>query len=339
MFSIKIKSFIYGVLVSISLISVITYASGSDGVFGDYFKRMINDVSGSICENTNTVITDFDETPSNTYGTKVCRTIKDLMSSAGIWSDVGGNIGIGTNIPSAKLDVNGNIKFWDSWIACSNSIEWQQRYNFTAKKMEYCDGTSWIVSAATNSVKFHQTYIWIPINSSVNLDDYLPAWYIAAFITSCWPNSRMDWFIQVAYYSAGGQATCGAIMAQPWVHSFFGASWFAITWYLEDTWVSAVTNNWLGYSQTWQDMTASRSLWTTYTNSTWKPISVHIIGWAPVSWASSATLIIDGIVVDYYTTNAYNGTLQWIVPPWSTYEVTWTNWLFTWPSSSWKELR
>lgn len=338
MFSIKIKSFLYGALISISFISVITYASWPDGVFGDYFKRIINDVSGSICENTNTVITDFDETPGNTYGTKVCRTIKDLMSSAGIWSDVGGNIGIGTNIPSAKLDVNGNIKFWDSWIACSNSIEWQQRYNFTSKKMEYCDGINWITSTVTNSVKFHQTAILIPFGT-VNLDDYLPAWYIAAFMTSCWPASYMD-SMQVAYYSAGGQATCGAIMAQPWVHSFAGASWFAISWYLEDTWVSAVTNNWLGYGQTWQDMTASRVLWTTYTNSTWKPISVHIIGWNPINWASSASLIIDGVAVDYYTTSAYNGTLKWIVPPWSTYKVTGSSWIFSfWAPYWWKELR
>lgn len=54
-------------------------------------------------------------------------------------------------------------------------------------------------------------------------------------------------------------------------------------------------------------MTLSRSMNTTYTNTTGKPISVNIIAGAPGPGASTASLYIDGIVVDYYTTNGYNG--------------------------------
>jgi len=40
MFTQKIKYFLYGMIASLSLVSVITYASGTDGVFGDYFERI-----------------------------------------------------------------------------------------------------------------------------------------------------------------------------------------------------------------------------------------------------------------------------------------------------------
>lgn len=102
----------------------------------------------------------------------------------------------------------------------------------------------------------------------------------------------------------------------------------------------ASISGWIGSWQTWQDMTLSRSMNTTYTNTTGKPISVNIIAGAPGPGASTASLYIDGIVVDYYTTNGYNGWLQWIVPPGSTYRVSGGNITFSlgipyW----WKELR
>lgn len=65
---------------------------------------------------------------------------------------------------------------------------------------------------------------------TVNLDSYLPSGYTAVFLTSCGPASYMDG-IPVAYFSGGGNASCGAIMAAPGTHSFSGASWFAISGY------------------------------------------------------------------------------------------------------------
>ena len=88
----------------------------------------------------------------------------------------------------------------------------------------------------------------------------------------------------------------------------------------------------LGVGQTWQDLTASRSLATTYTNSTGKPIMVS------VTWEQSnqkeMTLSIGGIAVDRGRQNQVGGgaAVQAIVPTGATYSVTTTgnsivNWL------------
>lgn len=95
------------------------------------------------------------------------------------------------------------------------------------------------------------------------------------------------------------------------------------------------------YEQTWQDVTLSRTMNTTYTNTTSKPIFVNIVVAAPVSGSSDASLYVDDMIVDHYTTNAYNWWVNAIVPPGSTYKLTWSNITLSManPSYWWKELR
>ena len=77
----------------------------------------------------------------------------------------------------------------------------------------------------------------------------------------------------------------------------------------------------LGVGQTWQDMTASRTADTNYTNNTGKPIEISII----FTLTQSATLtkiVIDGISVEEYSNS--NSSLvrvsaSKIVPPNSVY--------------------
>lgn len=77
-----------------------------------------------------------------------------------------------------------------------------------------------------------------------------------------------------------------------------------------------------------------------YTNSTGRPIGVTIIGGAPVSGGSSASLYVNGVPVSYYTTNAFNGPLSAIVPPRATYMAMGANWNFAFGAPyGWKELR
>lgn len=79
----------------------------------------------------------------------------------------------------------------------------------------------------------------------------------------------------------------------------------------------------LGISQPWQDVTASRAINTTYTNSTGKPIFIRMIT-TPVT--STVTLTIGGVVADidsihnsdYSTYKSVSG----IVPNGATYVVT-----------------
>lgn len=82
----------------------------------------------------------------------------------------------------------------------------------------------------------------------------------------------------------------------------------------------ALTNQVIGIGQTWQDVTASRTAGTTYTNSTGKPIMV--VGKLTSSSSAIAQVTVDGIIVP----GSANCTItsQWmsasaIVPNGSTY--------------------
>ena len=91
----------------------------------------------------------------------------------------------------------------------------------------------------------------------------------------------------------------------------------------------------LGVGQTWQDVTANRSLSTIYTNSTGKPIAVSLI--TDANNASCDThFYIDNIMVFATTSNWYSGIFI-IIPNGSNYKVEVSNTART--ITSWYELR
>jgi hypothetical protein len=53
----------------------------------------------------------------------------------------------------------------------------------------------------------------------------------------------------------------------------------------------------IGYGQTWQDVTGSRSFGVTYTNTTGRPIFVIVTGTTPSSANGAFTLTVGGVVV------------------------------------------
>lgn len=85
----------------------------------------------------------------------------------------------------------------------------------------------------------------------------------------------------------------------------------------------------VGIGQSWQNVTSTRALSTTYTNSTGKPIQVivNLAGGAP--GAFSYTLSINGNQVSS-TGSDHGMTLIFIVPNSQTYQVTSTDGLNTW---------
>ena len=86
-----------------------------------------------------------------------------------------------------------------------------------------------------------------------------------------------------------------------------------------------------GVGQTWQDVTASRAVNTTYTNSTGKPILVIY----RVSGANnaSATAIVGGVIIATVTNSAQYVTrvpMSFIVPVGSIYNISGTTTGFEW---------
>ncbi len=77
-----------------------------------------------------------------------------------------------------------------------------------------------------------------------------------------------------------------------------------------------------GIGQTWQDVTAGRTLETTYTNSTPKPIGIFVS--TSTNQNGYLTATVGGVVVGTSNMSYYNNTncqLFFIVPPITTYRV------------------
>lgn len=55
-----------------------------------------------------------------------------------------GSVGIGTTTPTAKLDVNGDIRLGSTGASCLSANEGTQRYNSSTKQMEFCNGSAWV---------------------------------------------------------------------------------------------------------------------------------------------------------------------------------------------------
>lgn len=92
----------------------------------------------------------------------------------------------------------------------------------------------------------------------------------------------------------------------------------------------------LGVNQTWQDVTASRTLGTTYTNTTGKPIMVIVSN--TYTSGSSISLTIGGVL--FYNKGTQAGvsliaSSDFIVPNGVTYSITMGNTAI----SKWMELR
>jgi hypothetical protein len=100
------------------------------------------------------------------------------------------------------------------------------------------------------------------------------------------------------------------------------------------TWVSGTISAGIGDGQTWQDVTASRVLGTSYTNSSGKPIQVVVTTAAGVT--SNMTAVVNGVTIMNPATNTAGVRLMvnFIVPNGVTYSVTSST-----PVSIWAELR
>lgn len=89
-----------------------------------------------------------------------------------------------------------------------------------------------------------------------------------------------------------------------------------------------------GNGQTWQDVTASRALATTYTNSTSAPIYVSVVIASNGTWNSSLTVNSVAASQAYFVASGGTMTMTAIVPAGGTYRAA-----STVPIGGWFELR
>lgn len=69
-----------------------------------------------------------------------------------------GNVGIGTTTPSAKLEVNGDLKVGNTTpglTTCTAAQGGATRYNSTSKVMEYCNETNWVAMGGSSPPGTH----------------------------------------------------------------------------------------------------------------------------------------------------------------------------------------
>jgi len=85
----------------------------------------------------------------------------------------------------------------------------------------------------------------------------------------------------------------------------------------------ALTSQVLGVGQTWTDVTSSRALGTTYTNSTGRPITIAIAQNSTSSGGFGGAIVINGASLpqnySYASTAGYLNWLTYIVPAGATY--------------------
>ena len=74
----NLRYFLYGIILTASITTLATQATGPDGVFGDYFQNMIN--NAGTC-GAGTVVTGFDSTPGTNYGKRQCTTFDNLVNT------------------------------------------------------------------------------------------------------------------------------------------------------------------------------------------------------------------------------------------------------------------
>ena len=104
------------------------------------------------------------------------------------------------------------------------------------------------------------------------------------------------------------------------------------------TWTSATPAGGIGIGQTWQNVTGSRALGTTYTNSTGKPIFVYIV--VQLTSNGDTMLTLNGVGLDGPASSAPASVFtpcSFIVPDGNTYNLSVTGGSVT--VTAWGELR
>lgn len=270
MFSSQARYFLYGTLLSASVISLSVQAGTNDGVFGDYFTNIIQ----NNCTNS-TLVTWFELTP---YGKPKCSTIQSILAS--VFSS--------SSAPEGQamlwFNTDGSIKYGDvNWrragntVSTNNTVEisWDLRVNN-------------IISPATSTITWNGAWLtnvpWTSI-SNKPFDTYNNATLgnISSNSTlSVQNNANIGWNVNIGWnINSNGNANIGGAVSASvfngngaWVTNVaaISAPWAGITGKPFDIY----NNAWLADVST-NNISANGLI---YTNSYFQSAWSAYIGWS-----------------------------------------------------------
>jgi hypothetical protein len=290
------------------------------------------------------------------YGVLYAATTSSLTGNPSVLSFDGTNLGIGTNSPSTygKLTVLGTGSFTNSLVSTSATaadyptLEFRKTRNTAGGNENNAIGRFSFYSQ-NGTTTTESAYIDVTDTRFASLP--YPAIEIATYNQTIGANA--------ASLTIGGTQTRLYTLSSNGIqyttsgsapHTFTGRVVFDATRAsdmpggISNAGVITLANlvdaaKPIGASQTWQDVTASRAINVTYTNSTGRPIMVNITGAFTVN--QYVEILIGGSVIvakaawDGFASGRVWGTVSAIIPAGNTYQATSTGL----NSLSWAELR
>ena len=282
-------------------------------------------------------------------------------NNANIYYSSTGNVGIGSTSPQATLDIAGTLRSnsinsgFNSNIGMLNVSQYNSSINYNGSNVFDVVGNpgsgNYVMQVTTgppaqNGYAVRYKNSLGTISTLDNSGNMYVAGNVGIGITS--PGVALDVSGAIRSGSSTTVTACGAGQANGEGSQRYNYSTHAMEFCNGTSWLALGSNagSSIGVGQTWQDLTASRSLTTSYQNSTGKPIEVNVSTTNNSSALSqinlqvsvdNATWINVGIVDTYNFAN--NRELSAIIPNAVYYRVIVSSGSNTTPISVWSELR